>query len=71
MRFKLTQGWRLDGGTVVPVDTIIDLAKHDRWSKLAKDKTIPLTATPLDQEAFLEQVRLYPDAKHLLSGGWV
>jgi hypothetical protein len=72
MRFRITgQGWRLGADALVPADTIIDFAKSDQWSKRAKGKPIPLTATPLDEEAFLEQVRLYPDHKHLLRGGWI
>jgi hypothetical protein len=64
------EGWRI-GDTFIPADTVIDLAKRDQWSQRAKGKAIPLTATPLDEEAFLEQVRLYSDHKHLLRGGWI
>ena len=71
MRFRITgKGWRL-GDALVPADTIIDLAKSDRWSKLAKGKPVPFDAVPLDEEALQEQVRLYPDHKHLLRGGWI
>jgi hypothetical protein len=71
MRFRITgQGWRL-GDAIVPADTVIDLAKSDRWSKLAKDKPIPLSAIPLDEQAWAEQVRLYAaDYGHLLGNGW-
>jgi hypothetical protein len=70
MRFRITgQGWRL-GDALVPTDTIVDLAKGDRWSKLAKGKTIPINATPLDQEAWEAQLAAYPDHRHLLGGGW-
>jgi hypothetical protein len=71
MRFRITgPGWRL-GDALVPAETIIDLAKSDRWSKLAKGKTIPIDAVPLDQEAWETQPRLYSDHKHLLRGGWI
>jgi hypothetical protein len=70
MRYRITGDWRL-GDAVAPANTIIDFTKSDRWSKLAKGKAIPLTATPLDEEALLEQTRLYPDSKHLLRGGWI
>jgi hypothetical protein len=49
---------------------VIDFAKRDRWSELAKGKTIPLNAIPLDKEAHEAQVREYPDHRYLLSGGW-
>ena len=71
MKFRITgAGWRL-GDTFVPANTIIDARAKDRWSRLARGKPVPLTATPLDQEAWEEQVRLYSaDHGHLLSGGW-
>jgi hypothetical protein len=71
MRFRVTgQGWRL-GDTLVPTNTVIDFAKRDQWSQRAKGKPVPFDAVPLDEEALQEQLRLYPDAKHLLRGGWV
>jgi hypothetical protein len=71
MKFRITgPGWRL-GDALVPANTVIDLAKSDRWSKLAKDKTIPIDALPLDQEAWETQLRLYGEHRHLLRGGWV
>ena len=70
MRFRITgPGWRL-GDALVPADTIIDLAKSDRWSKLAKGKTIPINATPLDDEAWAAQLAAYAEHRHLLGGGW-
>jgi hypothetical protein len=69
MRFRLMEGWQL-GDALVPADTVIDLAKHDRWSKLAKGKVIPLNATCLDDEAWQAQLAAYPDHRHLLGGGW-
>jgi hypothetical protein len=54
----------------VPSGTIIDFAKRDHWSKLAKGKVIPLNATCLDEEAWQAQLQAYPDQKHLLGGGW-
>jgi hypothetical protein len=70
MRFRITgQGWRC-GDALVPADTVIDFAKRDQWSKLAKGKTIPLSATPLDEEAWQAQLSAYPDHRHLLGGGW-
>jgi hypothetical protein len=58
------------GAALIPAGTVIDFAKRDQWSKLAKDKTIPINATPLDQEAWQAQLAAYPDQKHLLGGGW-
>jgi hypothetical protein len=69
MRFRITGDWQL-GDAVAPKGTIIDLAKSDRWSKLAKGEKIPLTAVCLDQESWEQQQREYPDAAHLLGGAW-
>jgi hypothetical protein len=49
---------------------VIDASANDRWSQLAKGKTIPIDATPLDEEAWQAQLRAYPDHRHLLGGGW-
>jgi hypothetical protein len=65
MRYRLSSAW--EGA---PAGTIIDFAKADRWSQLAKGKVIPLSAVALDDEAWQEQLRLYGDQKHLLGGGW-
>jgi hypothetical protein len=71
MKFRITgQGWRL-GAELVPANTVIDASAVDRWSKRAKGKPVPFDAVPLDEEALQEQLRLYPDAKHLLRGGWI
>jgi hypothetical protein len=71
MKFRIAQsGWRL-GGALVPANTIIDARAKDRWSQLAKGKPVPIDAVPLDQEAWETQLRLYPDHKHLLRGGWI
>jgi hypothetical protein len=70
MKFKIIgAGWQL-GDALVPADTVIDLVKSDRWSKLAKGKTIPINATPLDEEAWQAQLAAYPNQKHLLGGAW-
>jgi hypothetical protein len=69
MRFRLTAGWSL-GDAVAPANTIVDFAKSDRWSKLAKGKLIPFNATPLDDEAWQAQLAAYPEHRHLLGGGW-
>ena len=71
MRFRLTEDWRLGDALVVPANTVLDFAKSDQWSRRAKGKVIPLTATPLDREALEAQVAAYPDHKHLLPGAWV
>jgi hypothetical protein len=69
MRFRLSQDWRL-GAVLCPEGTVIDASADDYWSKAAKGKTIPFNSTPLDVEAYEAQLKAYPDAKHLLSGGW-
>jgi hypothetical protein len=69
MRFKLSQAWPLDA-VLCPAGTIIDASVNDYWSRRAKGKTIPINATPLDDEAWQAQLRAYPDHRHLLGGGW-
>jgi hypothetical protein len=69
MKFRLSQSWRL-GAVLCPAGTVLDFSKRDRWSELAKGKTIPLSATPLDQEAWEAQLAAYPDHRYLLGGGW-
>jgi len=69
MRFRTTQEWRLDN-IRVPANTIIDASADDRWSKRARGLPPPFTAVALDREALEAQVQAYPDAKHLLAGGW-
>jgi hypothetical protein len=58
------------GAVVCPANTIIDTSIDDHWSRLTKGKVIPLSAVPLDEQALQEQLREYPEARHLLSGGW-
>jgi hypothetical protein len=71
MRFRLNSAWPLfDGTWIVPADTIIDTSANDQWSVRARGQTIPFSAQPLDQEAWEAQLAAYPDAKHLLGGGW-
>jgi hypothetical protein len=53
-----------------PAGTTIDSASNDYWAQKAKGMTIPIDAVPLDAQAYEAQLRAYPDAKHLLSGGW-
>jgi hypothetical protein len=69
MRFRITGDWQL-GDAVAPANTVIDFAKSDQWSRRAKNKVIPINATPLDQEAWEEQLRAYPEHRYLLGGGW-
>jgi len=56
-------GWRV-AGVLIPSGTIVE---DQNW---AKGLTIPINATPLDQEAWEAQLKAYPDHKHLLGGGW-
>jgi len=69
MRYRLSSAWPM-GAVLCPAGTVIDANANDRWSQLAKGKTIPINATPLDDEAWQAQLRAYPDQKHLLGGGW-
>jgi len=70
MRYRLSSAWPLSGALLCPAGTVLDFSKPDKWTVLAKGKTIPINATPLDAEAHEAQLKAYPDAKHLLSGGW-
>jgi hypothetical protein len=69
MRFRLSSDWRV-GAALCPEGTVIDASASDRWSLVAKGKTIPFDATPLDEEAWQAQLRAYPEHRHLLGGGW-
>ncbi len=68
MRFQITgQGWPLRGGAyLAPAGSVFDFSNpQDR--ELAQG-SIPINATPLDQEAWEAQQRAYPNHKHLLGG---
>jgi hypothetical protein len=70
MKYQITgAGWRLSG-VLCPSGTVLDFSKPDKWTVLAKGKTIPLNATPLDEEAWQAQLAAYGEHKHLLRGGW-
>jgi len=69
MRYRLSQSWRV-GAVRCPSGVVIDASANDYWSRLVKGKTIPFNAVPLDAEAYEAQLKEFPDAKHLLSGGW-
>jgi hypothetical protein len=69
MRYRLSSAWHV-GAVLCPANTIIDTSIDDHWSRLAKGKTIPFNAVALDAEAYEAQLKAFPDAKHLLSGGW-
>jgi hypothetical protein len=66
MRFQITgQGWPV-GQFLIPSGSIID-ASADHWPALfARGLKIPITATPLDTEAFEAQQAAHPEHKHLL-----
>ena len=70
MKFRITgQGWPLAGGArLVSSGTEFDFANPEH-KELAQG-LIPINATPLDEEAWQLQQKLYPDHKHLLGGGW-
>jgi hypothetical protein len=71
MRFQITgAGWPLDGGArLCPSGTIIDYSQSDTWTQHARGKGIPITATPLDDEAWQAQLAAYPYHRHLLGPG--
>ena len=69
MKFRITEGWRV-GAVVIPAGTIISSDGTDHWSLKARGKDIPFNATPMDAQAWEEQLRLYADHRHLLGGGW-
>ena len=69
MRYRLSQAWRV-GAVACPAGTVLDFSKPDKWTVLAKGKTIPFNAIPLDDEAWQAQLAAYGEYKHLLRGGW-
>jgi hypothetical protein len=68
MRFQINgQGWPLQGGAALaPAGTVIDWSANDHWSLYARGLTIPMNATPLDDEARQAQLAAYPNHKYLL-----
>jgi hypothetical protein len=68
MRYQICgQGFPLNGGAALaPPGTIIDSTSNDHFSLFARGLTIPINATPLDDEAWQAQQAAYPDHKHLL-----
>jgi len=60
-------GWRV-AGVLLPAGTIINTDDADC---IAKELTIPINATPLDQAAWDAQLAAYGEEyRHLLRGGW-
>jgi hypothetical protein len=51
MKYQINQGGFPVGQYLIPAMTVIDSASNDDWSKLARGHTIPINATPLDDEA--------------------
>jgi hypothetical protein len=69
MKFQITgQGWPV-GQYLIPTGSIIDASADDHWSLFARGLTIPINATPLDDEAWQSQLRAYPAHRHLLGAG--
>jgi len=69
MRYRIQPpGWPIAGGNrFLTAGTIVDT---DDPNCPARDLAIPINAQCLDEESWLEQLRLYGDHKHLLGGGW-
>jgi hypothetical protein len=60
MRFILATDWQI-GATTIPVATIIDFSKPDKWTRLAKTTDgPPISARPLDQESWDFMRSIYP-----------
>jgi len=66
MRYQITADWNIAGG-LLKAGTVVDTSAQDCP---VKGQTIPLTARPLDEDAWQAQLAAYPDAKHLFPGGW-
>jgi hypothetical protein len=62
MRFRITgAGWPLSGGAwLAPTGTVFDYDNPDMWTALVARGSIPLNATPLDDEAWNAQQAAYP-----------
>jgi len=57
MKFQITgAGWRI-GNKLIPAGTVLDFAKPDKWTALAKGK-VPFDAKPLDAQAWEQQVEV-------------
>jgi hypothetical protein len=69
MKYQLANhGWPI-GDKVIPVGTIIDDRAEDDWSRLARGRTLPMNAVPLDQEAADALIRAYPYDQHVIQLG--
>jgi hypothetical protein len=68
MKFRLTQSWPLDGGAwTAPAGTVFDYdGTPDHWTTRAPRGSIPVNATPLDQESWDAQQAAFPEHRHLL-----
>ena len=70
MIYEVLQDWEV-GSVVVAKGTILDFDNpRSVESSVGRDRSPPLFAKAMDQEAFEAQLRAFPDAKHLLPGGW-
>ena len=70
MIYEVLQDWPV-GDVVVAKGTILNFDNPGSIeSAVGRDRSPPLFARAMDQEAFEAQVAAYPDAKHLLPGAW-
>jgi hypothetical protein len=69
MKFRLTRDWLL-GKLTVPAGTVFDFSNPKQKAQ-AQGRVIPISAQPLDEESWREQLQLYGEQhRHLLGGGW-
>ena len=70
MIYEVLQDWEV-GDVVVAKGTILNFDNpRSVESAVGRDRSPPLFARAIDQEAFEAQLAAYPDAKHLLPGAW-
>jgi hypothetical protein len=66
MRFQIAEaGWPV-GQFLIPAGTVIDTEADDDWSRLVRERGLPLNARPMDNEAYEFMVRAYPNHKELI-----
>jgi len=68
MIYQLQANWPV-GAAVIPSGTVINTARSDDWSVLARGRMPPADAIVLDEEAYRALLKLYPAEKIRTGGG--
>ena len=70
MIYEVLQDWEV-GDVVVAKGTILNFDNPQSIeSAVGRDRSPPLFARAMDDEAYQAQLKAYPDSVHLLGGAW-